>query len=46
MDGFFKTKMCGRIRIKRSRKISSQPLCDEYLSWVSYLFFGRSEEFH
>jgi hypothetical protein len=51
IDEFPLTNMCERIRIKRfknirrsrrikkSRKIRIQPLCGEYPSWVSYLFF-------
>jgi hypothetical protein len=41
MDGFPLTRMCGRDRIKRfrrirkSKKIRIQPSCGEYPSWIS-----------
>jgi hypothetical protein len=43
MDGFPLTMMCGRIRIRISKRIRTPTLCGEYLSWV-FIYLLRGEE--
>jgi hypothetical protein len=48
MDGFPLIRMCGRDtrrfkRIRKFRKIRTQPLCDEYAPWVPYLSFEEED---
>jgi len=32
-------------KIRKYRRIRTQPLCGAYHSWVPYLFIGKSERF-
>jgi hypothetical protein len=49
MDEFLSTRICGGIKIRRSRriikfkKIKIQPLCVEYFSWVPCLSFKEED---
>jgi hypothetical protein len=33
-------------RIRKFKRIRTQPLCGEHLLWVLYLFLGRNKGFH
>jgi hypothetical protein len=43
MDGFPLIRVRKNRRIRKFKRIKTQPLCGEYLSWVPYLSFEEED---